>query len=78
MDGDGVDFFYRRLKAQLVYAGCVRFTDCFETYMIVTYLLNLCYHEKLYFDNMGPLKQVKTSSNGVGKNILIQRLNHSS
>ncbi len=34
-------------------------TDCFETYMVVTYPLDLSYHEKkpgnFSFDNMGPL-----------------------
>ncbi len=34
-------------------------TDCFETYIVVTYPLDLSYHEKkpgnLSFDNMGPL-----------------------
>ncbi len=38
-----------REKSQLLYAGCVilLWTDCFETYMVVTHPLDLCYHEKM-------------------------------
>ncbi len=36
-------------------------TDCFETFMVVTYPLDLCCHEKkpvnFSFDNMRPLKR---------------------
>ncbi len=44
MDGDGVDLYISHKSTASLCKLCALY--CFETYMVVTYLLDLCYHEQ--------------------------------
>ncbi len=46
MDGDGVDLYISHKSTASLSKLCVLYCGLNKTYMVVTYVLDLCYHEQ--------------------------------